>query len=234
MSISAEPKSLTLDMSCSALVVIDMQNDFLAPEGWLGSVRGEDVSVLSAVVPTINSLSDAFRSAHAPVIHLNWGVRPDLVNLPANVVDKASDCGARAGYGDSISSGPVLVAGSWGAASVSEIDIGPDDICVSKHRLSGFRDNELDQILRRLGISTLFYTGVNMDRCVFATLMDGCFNGFDAVLVEDATASVSPDYVVEAIAYLVRQLYGFTTTSAALLSALEISAHYHVQTGKGL
>ena len=118
-----------------------------------------------------------------------------MANLPANVLDKGSDCGARPGYGDQIPSGRVLVDGDWGAQSVASIDVDIRDISVGKTRLTGFSDNELDSILRRLGVTTLFFTGVNLDRCVFATLADGCFNGFDAVLVEDATTTVSPDYV---------------------------------------
>ena len=221
ISFSALPETLCVDMSQSALVVIDMQNDFLDPEGWFSSVRNAKVSQLSKVIPRINELSTAFRLADAPVIHLNWGVRADVANLPANVLDKGSACGRMPGYGDSIESGDVLVQGSWGADSVSAINKCDSDLCVNKHRLSGFRDNELEQILRRLNITTVFYTGINLDRCVFATLMDGCFHGFDAVLIEDATDTVSPDYVSEAITYLIRLLYGFTTTSADLLLALE-------------
>ncbi len=218
---AASPEALCVDMARSVLIVVDMQNDFLDPEGWFASERGADVSPLTDVIPRINALSAAFRLASVPVIHLNWGVRADLANLPANVVDKGSACGRLPGYGDSIDSGEVLVEGSWGARSVPGIEKHSSDIDVNKHRLSGFRDNELEQILRRLNITTVFYTGVNLDRCVFATLMDGCFHGFDAVLIEDATSTVSPVYVSEAITYLIHLLYGFTTTSADLLSALE-------------
>jgi nicotinamidase-related amidase len=91
---------------------------------------------------------------------------------------------------------------------------------VGKTRLTGFRDNELDSILRRLGVTTLFFAGVNLDRCVFATLADGCFNGFDAVLVEDATTTVSSPHTTEVILYLIRLLYGFTATSDDILAAL--------------
>jgi len=217
-------------MSRSALLVIDMQNEFLDPAGWFGSVRGCDVSCLTSVIPNINKLAAAFRRYEAPVVHLNWGVRSDVANLPANVLDKGSAYGQLPGYGDSIESGDVLVQGDWGAASVTAIDKHAGDIDVFKQRLSGFRDNELDQILRRHDITTLFFTGVNLDRCVFATLMDGCFQGFDAVLVEDATATVSPPHVSEAIVYLIRLLYGFTTTSAELLGAFDNDLHSGVIT----
>ena len=216
----AEPKPIEADIARSALMIIDMQNDFLAAEGWFAESRNADVSRLSDIIGQINALSDAFRKTGAPVIHINWAVRPDVANLPANVLDKGSDCCARPGYGDQISSGRVLVDGDWGAQSVASIDIDIRDISVGKNRLTGFRDNELDSILRRLGVTTLFFTGVNLDRCVLATLADGCFNGFDAVLVEDATTTVSPDYVAQAILYLIRLLYGFTAKSDDILAAL--------------
>ncbi|MEP2639895.1 isochorismatase family cysteine hydrolase [Roseobacter sp.] len=217
---AAEPKLVEADMARCALMIIDMQNDFLNDRGWFATSRNADVSCLSDVVGQINALSGAFRQIGSPVIHINWAVRPDAANLPANVLDKGSDCGARASYGDQIGSGRVLVDGDWGAQSVPAIDTAPNDISLGKTRLTGFRDNELDSILRRLGVTTLFFTGVNLDRCVFATLADGCFNGFDAVLVEDATTTVSPPHVTDAILYLIRLLYGFTAKSKDILAAL--------------
>lgn len=216
----ADPKPVEVDVARSALMIIDMQNDFLSDEGWFATSRNADVSRLSDVVGQINALSGAFRKVGSPVIHINWAVRSDAANLPANVLDKGSDCGARPGYGDQIASGRVLVAGDWGAHSVPAIDKGADDIAVGKTRLTGFRDNELDSILRRLGVTTLFFTGVNLDRCVFATLADGCFNGFDAILVEDATTTVSPPHVTDAILYIIRLLYGFTAKSDEILAAI--------------
>lgn len=215
----AKPKPIEVDIARSALLIIDMQNDFLAAGGWFATSRDVDVSCLSNVVGQINALSGAFRKFDAPVIHVNWAVRPDVANLPANVLDKGSDCGARPSYGDKIPTGQVLVDGDWGSQSVPAIDVDSRDIVVGKTRLTGFRDNELDSILRRLGVTTLFFSGVNLDRCVFATLADGCFNGFDAVLVEDASTTVSPVYVTEAILYLIRLLYGFTAESKDVLAA---------------
>jgi len=216
----AKPKPVEIDLARTALIIIDMQNDFLDDNGWFASTRGANVAPLSSIIKKINALSGALRGAGVPVIHINWAVRRDGANLPANVLDKGSDCGAHPGYGDLIDSGRVLVAGEWGAQSVHAVDKRPGDIDVAKHRLTGFRDNELDQILRRLGVTTLLFTGVNLDRCVFATLADGCFNGFDAVLVEDATATVSPPHVTDAILFLIRTLYGFTAQSEDILAQI--------------
>lgn len=220
ISFAANPKPIQADLSRSAMLIIDMQNDFLSQDGWFATTRKADVNVLSSVIDRINDVSTAFRDAGVPIIHINWAVRPDVANLPANVLDKGSDCGAQPGYGDQIGSGRVLVEGDWGAQSVPGIKVAPEDISVGKHRLTGFRDNALDQILRRLNVSTLFFSGVNLDRCVFATLADGCFNGFDAVLIEDATTTVSPPHVSEAILYLIRLLYGFTAMSGDILAAI--------------
>ncbi|MEM6382668.1 MAG: isochorismatase family cysteine hydrolase [Pseudomonadota bacterium] len=221
ISIDAQPERITIDLSTSALMIIDMQNDFLHDDGWFAQVRNANVAPLWAPIEPINALSDMFRRAQVPVIHLNWGVRLDAANLPANVVDKASSCGRQIGYSDPMTHGPVLVADSWGARSVDGIDMAATDYKVSKHRLSGFRDNELDQILRRLGITTIFYSGVNLDRCVFATLMDGCFQGYDAILVEDACATVSPEPMSQSILALVHMLYGFSAHSAAIIAAAQ-------------
>lgn len=219
-SLAAEPANLKLDLAACALVIVDMQNDFLDPEGWFAGARGVDVSALPGPVAPINALAAAFRGQDLPVIHMNWGVREDTANLPANVLDKAGGCGTYPTYGDDMPRGPILAEGEWGAASVPAIDVQPTDLMVSKHRLSGFRDNEFDQILRRRDIGTLIFTGVNVDRCVFATLMDASFLGYDCILVTDACTTVSPEYVSDAVLYLTRLLYGFTATTDAVLSAL--------------
>jgi len=75
-------------------------------------------------------------------------------------------------------------------------------------------------VLRNLGVTTLMFTGINLDRCLFATLMDASFLGYDCLLVEDATSTVSPQYVTDAVIFLIRLLYGFTITSTAIVSAL--------------
>ncbi|MEP0521060.1 MAG: isochorismatase family cysteine hydrolase [Hyphomicrobiales bacterium] len=218
--LDANPGAIEVDLASSALLIVDMQNDFLEQEGWFAKDREQDVEPLKSVLDSINTLSATFREHQAPVIHLNWGVRADTANLPANTLDKANACGTQIGYGDKSQNGRVLVDGDWGSRSIDAIDVANTDFQVSKHRLSGFRDNELDQMLRRLGVTTLFFTGVNIDRCVFATLMDGCFQGYDAILVEDACQTTSPTYVRDAILYLVRLLYGFTVEATHILEAV--------------
>jgi len=94
ISFEANPKPVDADLSRSAMLIIDMQNDFLHQEGWFATTRKADVSPLSSVIDRTNTMSAAFRDAGVPIIHINWAVRPDAANLPANVLDKGSDCPA--------------------------------------------------------------------------------------------------------------------------------------------
>ena len=109
--------------------------------------------------------------------------------------------GARARLGEKVpgSRSQVIAAGSWGAQVVDEINPGGKDVQIIKHRFSAFWDTETDAVLRNLGIKTLFVGGVNMDQCVMTTLEDASFLGYDTVLVEDGTATTSPDYCVQAV-----------------------------------
>jgi len=220
---AAEPGPVEVDLARSALVVVDMQNDFCDPRGWFAAVRGVDPAPLTAPLSAINGLAAAFRRLAAPVIFVHWGVAADRADLPANVLDKATACGALTGYGDAQPEGcgRVLVAGEWGSAPVDGLDVAPGDVVVHKTRLSGFKDTRLDQVLRRRDVTTVFYAGINIDRCVFATLMDGAFEGYDPILVADACATPSPAAVRDAILLLVRELYGFTARTADVLAAAD-------------
>jgi nicotinamidase-related amidase len=218
--LAATPQPVEIDLATTALVVVDMQNDFLHPEGWFAA-RGIDGTAVLAVVPAVERLTSAVRRAGIPVIWLNWGVRSDGANLPQTFVAKARSDGAGA-YAEPSPSGRghILVRDEWGAATIEELTTSPDDIVVHKHRLSGFWDNEFDSILRRRGITTLLFAGINIDRCVFSTLQDAHFLGYDCVLVEDACATVSPDFVRDAVLYLVRLLHGVVANSDAVLTAI--------------
>ena len=113
-------------------------------------------------------------------------------------------------YGDPSPSGRgrILVRDEWGAATIDDLTVDPSDLLVHKHRLSSFWDNELDSILRQRGITTLLFSGINTDRCVFTSLQDANFLGYDCVLIEDACATTSPDFVRDAVLYLVGLTHG--------------------------
>jgi nicotinamidase-related amidase len=220
VAIPATPQPVELDLSATALVVVDMQNDFLHPDGWFAK-KGVDGTAVKAVVPSVKRLAEASRAAGIPVIWLNWGVRADRANLPAVTVQKGRAFGSPT-YSDPSPSGRgrILVTGDWGAATIDELPMDAADILVHKHRLSGFWDNELDSVLRRRGVTSLMFAGINTDRCVFSTLQDANFLGYDCLLVDDACATVSPQFVTDAVLYLVRLLHGAVASSGAILSAI--------------
>jgi nicotinamidase-related amidase len=173
----------------------------------------------------LRALLPALRAAGAPVIWLNWGNRPDRLNLSPSVLHVYKPTGEGVGLGDPLpgSGAPVLERGSWAAAVVDELTPAAGDVRVDKYRMSGFWDTELDSILRNLGVTTLLFGGVNADQCVMCTLQDANFLGYDCLLVTDCTATTSPDYCWQATLYNVKQCFGFVVESRALLDALASS-----------
>lgn len=219
--LEAQNQCIALDIVHTVLIVVDMQNDFCHPKGWFGQ-KGISVKPMRKPIPAIAALLPAWRAAGGTVLWLNWGVRADRLNLPPLVQFKGKRSATGVGYAECSPEdrGRALVPGEWGASVVDELPIAAGDITVFKHRLSGFWDNELDSILRLRATTTLLFAGVNTDRCVFSTLQDAGFLGYDCVLLEDACSTPSPAYVTRAIHFIVRQLHGFTARSADLITAL--------------
>ena len=224
ITIPADGKSITLDLARSALIVIDMQNDFCHPGGWLAHI-GVDVAPARAPIAPLKRLLPALRGAGVAVVWLNWGNRPDRLNLSPALLHVYNPSGTGVGLGDPLpgSGAKVLERGSWSAAIVDELKAEPSDIHVAKYRMSGFQDTELDSILRNLGLTTLLFAGVNADQCVLCTLQDANFRGYDCLLLEDCTATTSPYYCMQATVYNTRQCFGFVVSSTAI--AAELSHH---------
>ncbi|MFS0724609.1 cysteine hydrolase family protein [Paenibacillus sp. 1P07SE] len=223
ITFGAEPQQLTLNLAKSAVIVIDMQNDFCSPAGWLDYI-GADYTPARAPIEPINRLLPELREEKVPVIWLNWGNRPDKMNLSPSVLHVYNQAGDDVGIGGPLpkNGSHVLEKSSWSAAIVPEMDVAGTDIQVDKYRMSGFWDTPLDSILRNLNVETIFFAGVNVDQCVMATLQDAVCLGYDAVLLADCCATTSPDFCAEATLYNVKQCYGFVADSSAVLSAMHV------------
>ena len=221
--VAALPQGVIIDLERSALIVIDMQNDFCAHDGWIGSL-GIDTAPAQALVQPINRTSGALRAKGVPVIWVNWGVRPDRLNLSPGTQHPFNPNGKQPGLAGKIVSASrtynVLEKDSWGAQIIDSLLQGPHDIHVDKHRISGFWDTPLNAILNNLGVKTLLFAGVNADHCVLGTLMDANFHGYDTLLLEDCTATTSPDFCLKATLHNVRFCFGFTTISNDLIEAV--------------
>ncbi|MGD9809849.1 MAG: cysteine hydrolase family protein [Sphingobium sp.] len=216
--LAAQPENVAVDLNRTAVVIVDMQNDFCSIGGWFDTL-GVDVRPIHAIYPAIRSVVESARAAAMPVIWLGFGTRPDRVNLPPMVRYPFNRVGGGYGLGDPIQGKGrpemhhILQEGSWGAEVAPELGALPSDIHVSKHRISGFIDTPFDSILRNLDVKTVAFMGVNSDECVFATLIDASFHGYDTIMIEDAATTSSPPSCHEAALYQVRFCFGFTVTS---------------------
>ncbi|MBH0238655.1 cysteine hydrolase family protein [Methylobrevis albus] len=220
-TLPAGAKAITVDLARTAMIVVDMQNDFCHPDGWLASI-GVDVTPARAPIAPLATLLPVLRAAKVPVIYVSWGNRPDRLNLSPALLHVYNPTGTEVGLGDALpaNGAKVLEFGSWAAAVVDELRPQPGDVEVAKYRMSGFPDTPLDSILRTLGVTTLLFGGVNADQCVLATLMDANFRGYDTILLEDCSGTTSPDFCLQATVYNVRQCFGFIANSADLIAAI--------------
>jgi nicotinamidase-related amidase len=220
--IAAAPQVVTIDLGRTAIMVIDMQNDFCSKGGlvdhWGGDWRAE-----RRPIKPLQKLLPMLRAAGVPVLWVNWGNRPDLANMPPNQIHTFKRTGTGIGLGDPLpgNGAAVLQKDSWAAAVVDELEQEPDDIKVDKHRISGFWDTPLDSILRNLGTRTILFAGVNTDQCVLHSLTDANFLGYGCILLEDCCATSSPDFCTQATLWNVKQCFGLVTNSTKIIQALK-------------
>lgn len=198
---------LAFDPERTALIITDMQNFFL-------SERLNRNHAGRALVDPISSVLKQARSVGMKVIWINWGVRSDMVNIPPGTSRIFFHAGTELGKELPNELGLNLVKDSWSADIIPELKekIQPEDIMIDKNRLSGFFGTELQQTLSNLDIKTLVFAGINTDQCVMGTLQDAHSYGYDCILLEDCTATSSPDYSYQSVIYNVNKM-GFVSNS---------------------
>lgn len=221
IELAAAPQALRIDAARTAVVVIDMQNDFCHTDGWLAHI-GVDINPARRPIEPLRRLLPIARVSGLPILWVNWGNRPDRLNLSPALLHVYKPAGVGTGLGDAMpdKGSRVLAKDSWGARVVAELVPEETDIHVDKYRMSGFWDTPLDSILRNLGATTLVFTGVNADQCVLCTLQDANFLGYDCILLEDCIATTSPNYCMQATLYNVKQCFGFVAQSVDLAKGL--------------
>jgi biuret amidohydrolase len=169
-----------------ALLIIDMQRDFLDPDGYVART-GVDVTVLRAVIPQVRRLLLTAREAGVAVIHTREGHRADLSDLTAVKSRRAARSGAPIG-----SSGPLgrlLVRGEPGHAIIAELAPLGGEIVIDKPGFGAFYSTDLELILRTAGITSLTLAGVTTDICIHSTLREAVDRGFECTTVADACAA---------------------------------------------
>jgi nicotinamidase-related amidase len=200
------------------LIVIDMQRDFIEPGGF-GASLGNDVSLLSAIVPTVRRLLDGFRAAGLPVIHTRECHRPDLSDCPTA---KRLRGAPSMRIGDAGPMGRILIAGEPGVAIVPDLVPLPGEIVIDKPGKGAFYGTDLGQQLANLGITQLIFAGVTTEVCVQTTMREANDRGYECLLATDATESYFPDFKEAAIAMITAQggIVGWAAPTDAILEAV--------------
>lgn len=173
----------------TALLIIDMQRDFLDPAGYVAQT-GVDVGILRRTIGPVRRLLAAARAARIKVIHTREGHRPDLSDLTAFKQRRAAGAGAPIG-----STGPLgrlLVRGEPGHAIIDEVAPLPGETVIDKPGFGAFYATDLELVLRAAGISALTIAGVTTDVCVHSTLREAVDRGFECTTVGDACAAGDP------------------------------------------
>jgi nicotinamidase-related amidase len=216
--IPACPFAFPLDRDRVALIVIDMQRDFIEPGGF-GASLGNDVSLLSAIVPTVRRLLDGFRAAGLPVIHTRECHRPDLSDCPTA---KRLRGAPSMRIGDAGPMGRILIAGEPGVAIVPDLVPLPGEIVIDKPGKGAFYGTDLGQQLANLGITQLIFAGVTTEVCVQTTMREANDRGYECLLATDATESYFPDFKEAAIAMITAQggIVGWAAPTDAILEAV--------------
>lgn len=218
ITVAAKPGPFLLDPAHIALIVIDMQRDFLEPGGF-GEALGNNVSRLAPAVPAVAQLLALFRSKGWPVIHTRESHMADLSDCPPAKLNRGAP-GLR--IGDPGPMGRILVRGEAGNAIVSACAPMPGEIEIDKPGKGAFHATDLMNILARLGVKQLVFAGVTTEVCVQTTMREANDRGFDCLLIEEATESYFPEYKAATLAMIAAQggIVGSTATLDALKQAL--------------
>jgi nicotinamidase-related amidase len=170
----------------TALLIIDMQRDFLDPQGYIART-GVDVRGLRAIIPNVRRLLDTARAKGIRVIHTREGHRPDLSDLPAIKARRASGAGAPIGSMGPL--GRLLVRGEPGHAIIPELEPLNNEPVIDKPGFGAFYATDLEQLLRVAGVRTLVIAGVTTDICVHSTLREAVDRGFECITAGNSCAA---------------------------------------------
>jgi ureidoacrylate peracid hydrolase len=191
----------------TALMVIDMQNDFCAVQGYVERIVGKDVSACRAVVPAITALVSAARAGGVPVIWIKANYDPE--KLPPGMLAKQREKSLEVCCG----------TGSWGG-ELFEVTAAAGEPVIEKHSYSAFVGTEVEALLRGRGIRTVVFAGVQTNVCVESSLRDAVCRGFYAVLARDGVASHTAP-LHEATLKNVEFLFGDVLSGARIAQAWE-------------
>jgi ureidoacrylate peracid hydrolase len=231
LSIEARSETLTIHTQQTAVLVVDMQNDFGA-EGGMFHRAGIDISPIRAAIKPTAQVLDSARDEGIKIVYLKMGFRPDLsdAGLPGS---PNRDRHIMLGVGERVqapdgSDSRVLIRDQWGTKVIPELAPEPADLQIYKHRFSGFYQTELDTTLKQHGIRYLIVTGCTTSICVESTIRDAMFRDYSCILLADCCAEPIGHQLSrsnhEASLLVVEVLFGWVSSSDAFTRALSAGA----------
>jgi biuret amidohydrolase len=219
LAVEAEPYPFSFDPQHAALLIIDMQRDFLEPGGF-GEMLGNDVSQLRRTIEPNKALLSAWRNAGGLVIHTREGHRPDLADLPPakRIRGRSATC-----IGDPGPMGRILVRGQAGHDIIPELYPAAGEPVIDKPGKGAFFATDLHAILQNQGIQQLVVTGVTTEVCVNTTVREANDRGYDCLVVSDCCGSYFPEFHEMGLRMIAAQggIFGWVAPSAVIISALE-------------
>ncbi|MBL8773835.1 MAG: pyrimidine utilization protein B [Phenylobacterium sp.] len=220
VTLPARPENLPIDPRATALLVVDMQNAYASPRGYL-DLAGFDIEGAAAVIEKIVVLVETARRAGVQVVFFQNGWDPAYVEAggegsPNWWKSNALKTMRERPYLE----GKLLAKGGWDFALVDRLKPERGDIVIQKPRYSAFYNTALDSTLRARGIRNLAFCGIATNVCVESTLRDGFHREYFGVLIEDATHQAGPAFLQEATVYNVEKFFGWVTSAADFCGAV--------------
>jgi nicotinamidase-related amidase len=216
--VPARPYDYELDPAASALLLIDMQRDFLEPGGF-GELLGNDVSLLARVIEPLSAVLAAARAQEMMIVHTREGHRADLTDCPPS---KLARGGLELGIGSPGPKGRILVRGEYGHDIVDELAPFPGEVILDKPGKGSFYATDLELMLRNRGVRNLIVTGVTTEVCVHTTVREANDRGFECLVLEDCVGSYFPEFHEVGLRMIAAQggIFGWVASSSDLLQAM--------------
>ncbi|MGJ5202650.1 cysteine hydrolase family protein [Bradyrhizobium sp. HKCCYLR20261] len=217
-TIIAEPEPIALDLSRTALVIIDMQRDFMEPGGF-GETLGNDVSQLARAVQPIANVLAAARKSGMLVIHTREGHKPDLSDAPPAKVERGAPS---LRIGDPGPMGRILIRGEAGHDIIAALYPIDGEVVIDKPGKGAFYATEMGDVLKQRGIENLLVCGVTTEVCVNTTVREANDRGYRCVVISDGCASYFPEFHEMGLRMIKAQggIFGWVADSAAVLKAM--------------
>jgi nicotinamidase-related amidase len=218
IEVPAEPSPFRLTAEATALIVIDMQRDFLLPGGF-GESLGNDVGQLLKVVPPLADLIAAARSAGIMVIHTREGHEPDLSDCPPAKLSRGAPSKR---IGDDGKYGRILIRGEYGHDIIDELAPIDGEIVIDKPGKGAFYATQLQDVLTAGGITQLLITGVTTEVCVHTTTREANDRGYECLVVSDCVGSYFPEFQRIGLEMIKAQggIFGWVADTSAVIPAL--------------